>query len=119
LDRTISLPHSNLEQCTITAGVLTGQGLAGVTVKFFRHIKLQLIISCALFTAFVGASSAASLTLSMAATFSFLVGLGIGYMEIITISGAPLMIEAKDFGIAIGALFSIRTCFSTISGECS
>ncbi|KAH0840981.1 siderophore iron transporter [Fonsecaea pedrosoi] len=101
--------------CTITAGVLAGQGMAGFTVKLFKYIKWQLLLSCIIFTAFVGASAAASLTLSMAAVFSILVGLGIGYMEIITISGAPLMVDTKDFGIAIGALFSIRTCFSTIS----
>ncbi|EXJ76265.1 uncharacterized protein A1O5_00773 [Cladophialophora psammophila CBS 110553] len=101
--------------CTITAGVLAGQGIAGFTVKLFRHIKWQLFISCAIFTSFVGACAAASLTVDMAAAFSFFVGLGIGYMEIITIGGAPLMVDAKDFGIAIGALFSIRTCFSTIS----
>lgn len=97
--------------------MLAGQGTAGFTVKLFRYIKWQLLLSCLLFTAFVGASAASSLTLPMAATFSSLVGFGIGYMEIITISGAPLMVDTKDFGIAIGALFSIRTCFSTLSGS--
>ncbi|KIW17684.1 hypothetical protein PV08_04879 [Exophiala spinifera] len=93
---------------SMTAGVLAGQCTAGLTIKLFGHIRWQVIASCVLFTTFCGAN-AASVSVSAAALFSALAGY---HMEVATVSGAPLMVDPKDFGIAIGALYSSRVFFS-------
>ena len=41
----------------------------------------------------------------------------IGYMEVLTLAGAPMMVDAKDIGLANGVEYTIRSGFSVLAGK--
>lgn len=53
-----------------------------------------------------------------AISFSILSSVMIGWMEVLTMAGAPLVIDPKDIGVANGIEFSIRGILSGLAGEC-
>lgn len=53
----------------------------------------------------------------MAIAFSLLGGIGIGYMEVITVAGGILMVEAENVGLAIGIQYALRLGLSSLSSE--
>lgn len=46
--------------------------------------------------------------------FSLIISIMIGFMELITLAGAPLMGEAGDIGIANGFAYTIRGTLSAV-----
>jgi hypothetical protein len=54
---------------------------------------------------------------SMAVAFSLLGGIGIGYMEVITVAGGILMVDAENVGVAIGIQYALRLGLSSLSSK--
>jgi hypothetical protein len=80
-------------------------------------IKWQLVASCCIFTAFIGAMAATTpSTKGMAIVFSLIGGIGIGYMETITVAGGALMVAAENIGLAIGIQYAARLSLSSLAG---
>lgn len=53
----------------------------------------------------------------MAIAFSLLGAMGIGYMEVITVAGGILMVEAENVGVAIGVQYAVRLGLSSLSSK--
>lgn len=78
--------------------------------------KWQLIICCTIFTAFIGGLAAIDVgSLGRTVAFSLISSMMIGWMEVVTMAGAPLMVEPKDLGIANGVEFSTRGIFCSLA----
>ena len=54
---------------------------------------------------------------AMAVCFSLIGGLGIGYMETITVAGGILMVDAENVGVAIGIQYALRLALSSLSSK--
>jgi hypothetical protein len=52
---------------------------------------------------------------AMAVAFSLIGGIAIGYMELITVAGGILMVEAQDIGVAIGIQYALRLGITSLS----
>ena len=103
-------------QCSLVAGAVFGQFL-GAFSKYGPKLKWQLVVCCCLFTAFTGGMAAVSSSHeSRAIVFSVISSIMIGYMEVLTLAGAPLMVDAKDIGLANGVEYTVRSGFSTLAG---
>lgn len=48
---------------------------------------------------------------------SLLASIMIGYMEVITLAGAPMMVDPKDIGLANGAEYTVRSGCSVLAGK--
>jgi hypothetical protein len=53
----------------------------------------------------------------MAIAFSLLGGIGIGYMETITVAGGILMVKPENIGVAVGIQYALRTGLSSLSSK--
>ena len=83
----------------------------------FVSLKWQLVIVCVLFTAFTGGMGAVTTqNEARAIVFSILSSTMIGYMEVITLAGAPMMVEPQDIGLANGVEYTIRSGCSVLAG---
>jgi len=68
------------------------------------------------FVTFTGALAAIdSSRKGMGIAFSIISSAGIGYMEVITLAGGPLMVDPKDIGLACGVQFAVRTGMSSLA----
>jgi hypothetical protein len=80
-------------------------------------MKWQLVLCCVLFTAFSGGMAAVSNDhKGRAIAFSILSSAMIGYMEVITLAGAPLMVDPKNIGLANGVEYTVRSGMSVLAG---
>lgn len=104
-------------QCTVVGGAVFGQLLATLTKRYARWVpmKWQLVISCVLFTAFTGGMARPRPdSLARDVIFSIISSMMIGWMEIITLAGAPLMVEPDCIGVATGASYTFRGLWSAL-----
>lgn len=102
--------------CTLTAGVIFGEFTGAFAVRYIGKIKYQLVTAVTFFVTFTGAmASIDSSRKAMAIAFSLLSSIGIGYMEVITLAGGPLMVDSKDIGLACGFQFAVRTGMSSLA----
>jgi hypothetical protein len=95
--------------------------MAGFVIKLagrYISIKWQLVLCCVLFTTFTGAMAAVSAKhKGRAITFSILSSWMIGFMEVLTMAGAPLMVDPKDLGLANGIEFTTRGILSCLASK--
>ncbi len=54
---------------------------------------------------------------AMAVCFSLLGGIGIGYMEVITVAGGILMVDPENIGVAIGIQYALRLGLTSLSSR--
>jgi len=104
------------------AGAVFGQLLGAFSKSYTRFLSLkwQLVTCCVIFTAFTGGMAAVTAShISRAIVFSILSSMMIGYMEVLTLAGAPLMVDPKDLGLANGVEYTVRSGFSVLAGICS
>jgi hypothetical protein len=105
-------------QCTLTAGAVSGQGIGAVVTAVLPGLKYQLICACCVFTVFIGAMAAIDPSKEgMAIACSLLGGIGIGYMEVITVAGGILMVEPEHVGLAVGIQYALRLALSSLSSK--
>lgn len=98
---------------------MVGQFLAAVSTKWLARwvsLKTQLVATCVIFTAFIGAMAKVTAdNKARAVVFSLISSAMVGLMEVITMAGAPLMVAPEDIGLANGIEFTVRGILSCIS----
>ena len=95
-----------------------GQLLGSGTKRYARFVsmKWQLVACYVIFTAFTGAmAKVEEAHLSRAIVFSIISSMMIGWMEIITLAGAPLMVEPEYIGVANGTSYTFRGLLSALA----
>lgn len=79
-------------------------------------MKWQLVTCCVLFTAFTGGmANITTDNVAQSIVFSIISSMMIGWMEIITLPGAPLMVEPEFIGVANGASYTFRGLLSALA----
>lgn len=101
---------------------MVGQFLAAISTKWLARwisLKSQLVATCVIFTAFIGAMAKVTVDhKARAVVFSIISSAMVGLMEVITMAGAPLMVAPEDIGLANGIEFTVRGILSCISSQC-
>ncbi|EXJ63305.1 uncharacterized protein A1O5_11626 [Cladophialophora psammophila CBS 110553] len=104
--------------CTLTAGAIFGQFVGSLSkwTQKWVSLKWQLVIVCVLFTTFTGGMSAVTKeNQDRAIVFSLISSTMIGYMEVLTLAGAPLMVKPEDIGLANGVEYTLRSGCSVLA----
>lgn len=100
---------------------MLGQFLAAIATKWLARLipmKWILVATCVIFTTFIGAMAKVTVDhKARAILFSIISSAMVGMMEVITMAGAPLMIEPEDMGLANGIEFTVRGILSCISSQ--
>ncbi len=97
---------------------MAGQGIGALVTAILPGLKYQLICACCIFTTFIGAMAAVDPSREgMAVAFSLLGGIGIGYMEVITVAGGILMVKPENVGVAIGIQYALRLGLTSLSSK--
>lgn len=106
-------------QTTITAGNIVGNTLPSLFAHKIGHIKYQIIICAIIFTALVGAMAAVDgSNLAVPVALSTVVGITIGWLELVCLGAAPLMLDPKDIGVAGGVALALRNACSSLASMC-
>ncbi|CAK7202848.1 hypothetical protein SEUCBS139899_005575 [Sporothrix eucalyptigena] len=102
--------------CTIGAGTVLGQVVAGATTKRIGKQRWQLIVCEACVTAFIGSLAAVNASRkSLAIAGTFIGSFFVGYVELVTLTCAPMACAAEDIGLATGVLSSIRAAGGSLA----
>jgi hypothetical protein len=81
-------------------------------------IKWQLVCVCVVFTSFTGGLAAVTADgMVRCIVFGIIACTMIGYMEVLTLAGAPMTVDAKDIGLANGVEYTVRSGFSVLAGK--
>ena len=111
---------TGLLSSTTGAGLALGELVFAPFYRFVGHIRLQLAIACALVAGFTAASGAITAsTKGMAIAFTVLAGVGVGWIEMVTLVTVGLVAPPNDIGVAQGFFNSIRQTFGVIAGKFS
>jgi hypothetical protein len=111
-----TLPSSNFCQSTVAASTALGQICAGAIVKWGGNVRYWIIFSTFGMVGFV--ASLASLTPATKTAGIALTILGpffVGFIELASLSLAPLFCKPADIGLASGLLASIRSAGGSIA----
>ncbi|KIW90838.1 uncharacterized protein Z519_08621 [Cladophialophora bantiana CBS 173.52] len=100
----------------ITAGAPAGQLLGGALTKPLGHTRLQLIATCVTFTSLIGGMAGVTRnTPAMSVAFTTISAIMIGYMEVVSQVGAPMVAKDKDIGVAYAVVAAFRTLMSALA----
>jgi hypothetical protein len=80
-------------------------------------IKMELIVCCIIFTAFLGAMSDPNLTLTKATVFGMIALTSQGIFESRCVAAASLEVDQKDIGQSNGAQMSFRTMITAVASR--
>jgi hypothetical protein len=111
-----------LSKCMLSGGIVLGAILQGIFTphwlqKFGITVKIELIITCVIFTAFLGGMADPNLTLGKAAVFGMIALTSQGIFESRSVSGASLEVDAKDIGQASGTQMGFRNMITAVSSK--
>ncbi|CAK7231301.1 hypothetical protein SBRCBS47491_007883 [Sporothrix bragantina] len=102
--------------CTIGSGTVFGQVVAGFTTKRIGKLRWQLIICEACVTIFIGMLAAVNADRKALAIAGTVIGsFFVGYVELVTLTCAPMACAAEDIGLATGVLSSIRAAGGSLA----
>ncbi|KAF5988510.1 fungal trichothecene efflux pump [Fusarium coicis] len=104
--------------CTLVGGAVTGQGLASFSpmLRKWVSLKTQLIATTVVYVAFSGGMAAVSSHgQARSIVFSIISSTVNGYMEVMTIGGAPMMVAHEDIGVAVGLEYTFRVAASALA----
>ncbi|KAG9241653.1 fungal trichothecene efflux pump [Calycina marina] len=102
--------------CAVGGGLLLGQILGGLGLRFLPRMKIQMTVSAAIMVAFVGAlASTTEYTQNRSVTFLLVGSMAAGYVENLSLSSIALVWEPEDIGLVAGAMGSVRTAMSSIA----
>ncbi|EXJ75055.1 uncharacterized protein A1O5_01751 [Cladophialophora psammophila CBS 110553] len=101
---------------TLTSGNVIGQLGAAMLANRIRYAKQQVIFCSLVFTALVGGMAVIDQNReAMAVAFTLLIVVAIAWMEILVLSGGPMMVHESDVGISSALEMMLRNFFSTIA----
>lgn len=102
--------------CAVGGGLLLGQIIGGVGLRFIPRMKIQMTVAAVIMVGFV-ASLATVDEYSKNRTVAFLLigSAAAGYIENLTLSSMALVWEPEDIGLVAGAMGSVRTACSSIA----
>jgi len=102
--------------CAVGGGLLFGQILGGLGLRFLPRMKIQMTIAAIIMVAFV-ASLATVTEYSRTRTVVFLLvgAAAAGYIENLTLSSMALVWEPEDIGLVAGTMGSVRTACSSVA----
>ena len=107
---------ANLVQCAVGGGLLLGQILAGLGVRYLPRMKIQMLVASVILVAFV-AALATSTERTRGRTIAFLLisTMSAGYVENLTLSSIALVWDPEDIGLVAGTMGAIRTALSAVA----
>lgn len=90
--------------------------MGGILVHHIKRTKIQLIVVCIVFTAFVGGlAGVGPEDEGMFIAFALISAMASGYIEVITLAGAPMEGKDRDVGVATAVVASFRTIFTSVA----
>ena len=100
----------------VGGGLLFGQILGGMGIRFLPRMKIQMTVAAVIMVAFV-ACIATVTEYSRNRTVAFLLvgAAAAGYIENLTLSSMALVWGAEDIGLVAGVMGSIRTACSSVA----
>ncbi|KAF2186650.1 fungal trichothecene efflux pump [Zopfia rhizophila CBS 207.26] len=102
--------------CTVGGGLLLGQILGGIGVRFLPRMKIQMTVASVILVGFVGAIAASNQhTQDRTVAFLLIGTMAAGYVENLTLSTMALVWDAADIGLVAGVLGAIRTATSAVA----
>lgn len=102
--------------CIVGGAALLGQLFGGALCAMLGNHKWQMIISTIGMTSFIGALAVVTASnFGLAVIFVFLGSFFDGYIELVTLTTAPLTLDSKDIGLANGALGTFRYALATVA----
>lgn len=105
-------------QSTIPGGSSLGVIFCGALTHIIKNLKWQITALTVVFVAFVGAmASTDGSNLGMPIAFSIVSSIATGWVETICANAGPLVIDAKDMGVANGVQWGIRTALSSLASK--
>ncbi|CAK7198194.1 hypothetical protein SEUCBS139899_000852 [Sporothrix eucalyptigena] len=113
---TTSVTYGGWLSCTVSAGTTLGQGTGGIIIRYGGNSRYLMIFAAVAMVGFV--VSLASLTPETKSAGIALTILGpfwVGFIELSSMSLAPLFCKPEDIGLASGMLASIRAAGGSIA----
>jgi hypothetical protein len=102
--------------CAVGGSTLLGQLTAGLLVKRLGRQKIQLIFCAICMATFITAMASTNRhTRSRAVAFTCIGSFFVGYIELCSLTTAPLCLEDKDIRLATGILGSTHTGLAAIA----
>ncbi|KAF2013879.1 fungal trichothecene efflux pump [Aaosphaeria arxii CBS 175.79] len=113
---TTDIKETGWLSCAVGGGLLLGQILGGVGVRYLPKMKIQMTVAAVICTAFVAALAASNASTQNQTTALLLIGtIGAGYIENLTLSSTAYLWDPADMGLVTGVLGAIRTAISAIA----
>ncbi|KAH0542656.1 hypothetical protein FGG08_002979 [Glutinoglossum americanum] len=102
--------------CVVGGGLLLGQVLGGFGIRYLPRMKIQMFIAALFVCAFVGGLGSVNQGNQSQTVALFIIGcVGVGYVEILTLSSVALVWEPEDIGLSTGILGSIRSAGGSVA----
>ncbi|KAF2278923.1 fungal trichothecene efflux pump [Westerdykella ornata] len=102
--------------CAVGGGLLLGQLLGGLGLRYLPRMKIQMTVASIICVAFVASVAASNATTKQRTTAFLLMGsIGAGYVENLTLSATAYLWDPADMGLVLGALGAIRTAVSAVA----
>ncbi|KAF2836293.1 fungal trichothecene efflux pump [Patellaria atrata CBS 101060] len=102
--------------CAVGGGLLFGQIMGGIGVRYIPRMKIQMTVASIIMVAFVAAlASSTEHTRGRTVAFLLIGTASAGYIENLTLSTMALVWPPEDIGLVAGVMGAIRTGLSTIA----
>jgi hypothetical protein len=103
-------------QCAVGGGLLLGQIIGGFGIRYLPRMKIQMFIAALFVCAFVGGLGSVSQSNQSQTVTLFIIGcVGVGYVEVLTLSSVALVWDPEDIGLSTGILGSIRSAGGSVA----
>ena len=107
---------TNEHQCAVGGGLLLGQILGGLGVRYLPRMKIQMTVASVICVGFVAGVAASNANTKSRTTAFLLIGtIGAGYVENLTLSTTAYLWDPADMGLVTGVMGAIRTAISAIA----
>lgn len=102
--------------CSVGGGLLFGQILGGIGLRFIPRMKIQMTVAAIIMVGFVGSlATVDQYSKNRTVTFLLIGSAAAGYIENLTLSSMALVWEPEDIGLVAGAMGSVRTACSSVA----
>ncbi|KAI9785955.1 MAG: hypothetical protein M1839_008221 [Geoglossum umbratile] len=102
--------------CAVGGGLLLGEIMGGFGIRYLPRMKIQMFISALIVCSFVGGLGSINQSNRSQTVALFLIGcIGVGYVEVLTLSSVALVWEPEDIGLSTGILGSIRSAGGSVA----
>jgi hypothetical protein len=100
----------------VGGGLLLGEIMGGFGIRYLPRMKIQMFVSALIVCSFVGGLGSINQSNRSQTVALFFIGcVGVGYVEVLTLSSVALVWEPEDIGLSTGILGSIRSAGGSVA----